>query len=131
MEILSEVKVIPEIWCNLFSITSAMRIGFKHGSRDMMVSISKGKFEFSFDKVWGNIQRWFLLGIEIVPQLNDQSIALHKGTNEIKQKTLDINIAHQIFGHPSEATTKTTAKNYGWKLTWTLNKCKECILATI
>ena len=44
---------------------------------------------------------------------------------------MDINIAHYIFGHPSEATTILTAKTYGWTLTGKLEKCDKCTLAKI
>ena len=46
-----EVKVIPEIWCNLFSITAAMKKGFELSSKGLEVKIKKGAFEFIFDKV--------------------------------------------------------------------------------
>ena len=62
-----EVKVIPEMWCNLFSITSAMKKGFEISSKNMVVSISKGDFKFCFDKVGETISGGFLMGVEIVP----------------------------------------------------------------
>ena len=65
-----EVKVIPEMWCNLFSITSATKKGFEISSKDMVVSISKGDFKFCFDKVRETISGGFLMGVDIVPQLS-------------------------------------------------------------
>ena len=56
---------------------------------------------------------------------------LNEGGVTIKERTMDINVAHRIFGHPSEATTKSTAKTYGWTLTGKLEKCDECTLAKI
>ena len=73
----------------------------------------------------------FLMGVEIVPRLNEQSMMLDEGQVVIKERTMDINIAHRIFGHPSEATMKSTAKTYGWTLTGNLEKCDECTLAKI
>ena len=126
-----EVKVIPEMWCNLFSITSAMKKGFNISSKDMVVSISKGDFKFSFDKVREMMSGGFLMGVKIVPRLNEQSMMLDEGQVTIKERTMDINVAHCIFGHPSEATAKSTAKQYSWKLTGNLDKCDECTLAKI
>ena len=56
---------------------------------------------------------------------------LNEGEVTIKERKMDINIAHHIFGHPSEATTKSTVKKYGWTLTGNLEKCDECTLAKI
>ena len=54
-----------------------------------------------------------------------------EGQVAIKARTMDITVAHCIFGHPSEAMTKSTAKQYGWKLTGNFNKCDKCTLAKI
>ena len=108
-----------------------MKKGFEISSKDMVVSVSKGDFKFCFDKVGETVNGGFLMGVEIVPQLDDQSMMLNEGEVTIKERTMDINIAHCIFGHPSEATTKSTAKNYGWTLTGNLEKCDECTLAKI
>ena len=56
---------------------------------------------------------------------------LDEGEVIIKERTMDINVAHRILGHPSEATTKSTAKKYGWTLTGNLEKCDKCTLAKI
>ena len=97
----------------------------------MVVSISKGDFKFCFDKVIETISGGFLMGVEIVPRLNDQSMMLDEGEITIKERTMDINVADCISGHPSEATTKSTAKKYGWTLMGNLEKCNECTLAKI
>ena len=96
-----EVKVIPEMWCNLFLITSAMKKGFNISSNDMVVSISKGDFKFSFDKVGETMNSGFLMGVKIVPRLNEQSMMLDEGLVTIKIRTMDLNVAHRVFGHPS------------------------------
>ena len=126
-----EVKVVPELWCNLFSITSAMKKGFAISSKDMVVSISKGNFKFNFDKVGETASGGFLMGIEIVPRLSEQTMVSEEEQIKIKERTMDINIAHNIFGHPSEATTRSTAKKYGWTLTGDLEKCENCVLSKI
>ena len=51
--------------------------------------------------------------------------------DKIKEQTMDINTAHHLLGHPSEATIKKTAKHYGWTLTGNQNNCENCILAKI
>ena len=46
-----EVKIIPEIWCNICSFTAAMKKGFKFSSKGMEVKVKKGTFKFTFNKI--------------------------------------------------------------------------------
>ena len=80
-----EVKVVPEMWCNLFLITSAMKKGFKLSSKDMKITIKKGSFEFTFDKMGETASGGFLMGVKIVPRMNDQTM-LHNEEEEDKIK---------------------------------------------
>ena len=68
-----EVKVIPEIWCNLFSITAAMKKGFELSSKGMEVKIKKGTFEFVFDKIGQTTGGGFLMGVQNQQYCDDQS----------------------------------------------------------
>jgi hypothetical protein len=60
-----------------------------------------------------------VVGVEMVPRTDaTQSmvvLALERG------KTLNINVLHQVLGHPSEETTRKTASFYGWKVNGTFN----------
>ena len=55
------------MWCNLFLITSAMKKGFELSSKDMKVTIRKGSFEFTFNKMGETASGGFLMGVDIVP----------------------------------------------------------------
>ena len=82
------------MWCNLFSITSAMKKGFELSSKDMQVKVKNGNFEFVFDKMGETVSGGFLMGIEIMPQLSDQTM-IQNGNEEgrIQEQTMDINTA--------------------------------------
>ena len=54
-ECIIEVKVVPEMW------------GFELSSKDMMITIKKGNFEFTFNKMGETASGGFLMGVEIVP----------------------------------------------------------------
>jgi hypothetical protein len=43
-------------------------------------------------------------------------------------RKMNIERFHQVFGHPSIATTKQTAKYYGIQLIGTMEECENCIL---
>ena len=98
----------------------------------MKVTIRKGSFEFTFDKMGETASSGFLMGVEIVPRPNDQTMLQNETEEErIKERTMDINVAHHLFGHASKTTIKNTAKHYGWTLTGNWNKCENCVLAKI
>ena len=45
-----------------------------------------------------------------------------------KEKTINVNSYHKTLGHPSEDTTRLTAKFYNLKLTRDWKVCTECAL---
>ena len=49
--------------------------------------------------------------------------------NSKKEKIRNINEYHKVLGHPSEDTTRLTAKFYNLKLTRDWKVCTECALA--
>ena len=49
--------------------------------------------------------------------------------NSKKEKIRNINEYHKVPGHPSEDTTRLTAKFYNLKLTRDWKVCTECALA--
>ena len=122
-----EVKYIPEIYCNLFSITAAMKKGFSMSSKDMVITMSKGNFSFKFDKMGETVTGGLLIGVEIVPKLATETNLSNQA--EPKEVKVDINIAHQWLGHVSESMTRATAKLYGWKLTGKWQICEHCTQA--
>ena len=91
-----EVKVIPEIWCNLFSITVAMKKGFELSSKGMDVKIKKGSFKFIFDKIRQTTGGGFLMGVEIVPR--STNTAMINQNEAIKPRKMDIHAAHHMLG---------------------------------
>ena len=48
---LQEVKFVPELWVKLFSISKALKNGFKIGNDDIIIHLSKGSTTLSFDRV--------------------------------------------------------------------------------
>jgi hypothetical protein len=44
-----DVKYVPELWVNLFSIGKALAGGFQIGNKGVMLSLMKGSFKMTFD----------------------------------------------------------------------------------
>jgi hypothetical protein len=48
---LKEVKFVPELWVNLFSISKALKNGFDLSNKGLMISLKKGSVFITFDRV--------------------------------------------------------------------------------
>ena len=48
---LKEVKYVPELWVNLFSINKALKNGFKLSNDGISICLSKGPVSLSFDQI--------------------------------------------------------------------------------
>ena len=139
--VLQEVHYVPDLMCNLFSLTCAMSNGAEISSSGLQLTIKKGSVKIIFDQVIKS-QNGHLLAIKALPIQN-------KGLQEIKDTVLptisntvetstiqqprpnkvNINILHSWFGHANEAYTKATATSYGWQWTGTWEVCEFCALA--
>jgi len=112
--VLTDVKFVPELGpYNLFSINQALAKGFQLGNEGRTITLSKGNFKMSFDKVIETKTNW-LAGVEMVP------IAEGAKSKAITTKTynkMDVNVFHEMFGHIGEDATKLTAGYYkfAWK----------------
>jgi hypothetical protein len=44
--VIKDVRFVPELWVNLFSISKPLKNGFNLGSEDVVMKIKKGNFVF-------------------------------------------------------------------------------------
>jgi len=116
--IFENVKVVPGLVKNLFSLSTVMRndwdVSTKTHEKDKVMKIKKGNKEFVFDqKISRNGNGGYLMAIKI--QKENQKKTENKSTEKIndvaeKGTKIDINILYEKFGHPSEEVVKSTAK---------------------
>ena len=121
--VLQEVKFVPELWVNLFSINKALKNGFKIGNDDIIIHLSKGSTTLSFDRVL-KTKNGFVSGV----CLNPVSVELAGNVVDSKKAEVkfDINKLHKAIGHCGEEALKITAKSYDWKLLGKLETCEDC-----
>jgi hypothetical protein len=48
---LKEVKYVPELWVNLFSISKALKNGFDLSNKGLMINLKKGSVAVTFDRL--------------------------------------------------------------------------------
>jgi hypothetical protein len=105
---------------NLFSISKSLLKGWSISNKEVEIKLTKGKSKIVFD---GTIKtsKGLVVCVEIVLSTDDlANIMLDKG------KTININVLHEVLGHPSEDNTKKTADYYGWKITGKFKPCSDC-----
>ena len=121
--ILENVYYVPELWTNLFSINSAIKKGFKIGNEGFYLTLTKGNFKITFDRVM-HTENGFVVGIDIIPIVDESAnTVLSRGAKIHIQKL------HEILGHASEDVVRKTAGYYGWDIFGKFEKCENCAIS--
>ena len=120
---MTNVKYIPELYCKLFSVTTALDKGFHLGNKGRMIYLQKGDFRLEFDKIF-ETKTGFILGVDLVTQISETAQAGLEAGREI-----NINDLHERLGHPSEEATRKTGKMLGLKVTGAFQKCENCAIS--
>jgi hypothetical protein len=119
--IMKQYKQVPDLWCNLFSLTAALNDGWILSNKSKMITLTKDGVSLTFDKIIPSGDG-YLCGVEIVPARETAAAA----TTLAEGATLDINDFHLIMNHAAEETLHLTAKAHGIKLTGKLKPCFAC-----
>jgi hypothetical protein len=126
---LKNVKYVPEICSNLFSLNKPLKNGFKLTNDEVIISITKKHVTLTFDRVIKILDDGYVTGVMIRPILSERAYGGYAHTTIEKEKSFDINHLHRIFGHCGHATLKNTVKMYGFKLSRVPETCVECAIA--
>ena len=90
---LSNVKYVPGLWCNLFSLTAALDKGFNLGNQGRIITLSKGGAMIGFDRVFPT-NTGFIMAVEMTPvEMNGGFAVLEQGRISISihfMKCMDI-----------------------------------------
>ena len=87
---LSKYKQVPGLWCNLFSLTTAIKDGWTIGSKGKMITISKDGLTIVFNKIIPSGDG-YVCGIDIMPRGESAAATQSSGSS------MDINRFHKIF----------------------------------
>ena len=113
---LENVKVVPNMICNLFSILSCLTKGWNLGNEGKFIKLTKGKIQIKFDQELGT-KTGYLAGVKMTPCTEKM---------KVDDKDVNVNILHQQLGHCCEAVTRATAKKLGYNVTGKFEVCKDC-----
>jgi gag-polypeptide of LTR copia-type len=110
---LNEVKYVPDLWINLFSINKALKNGFNLSNKGITICLSKGPVSVSFDRIFPTTNR-FLSGIKM-SAIHPPIISNANESFKLKN-SLDINQFHNVLGHCGADRLQNTANFYCLKL---------------
>jgi hypothetical protein len=118
--VLQDILYIPKLMVNLFSLTKAIEhTGVSLSFRGRILSLTVGTTDKYFDKVFKHGPGG-LLGIVIHPTPNHIAATA---------QTLEINVVHEMFGHPNSQVLATTAAKYGFHTKNYLHVCSNCAIS--
>lgn len=108
-KVTQNIKYIPKMMVNLFSLTRAMTDGAKLTSNDKYIGIQKSGSTLWFNHSIEKCEEEMLVGakFERIPALNYGLTAIKAGTK------VSLAQAHEYFGHANKNTTRMTAKSLG------------------
>ena len=119
--ILTNVKYVPELKYNLFSLTKALKSGWNIGNNDEIMYIKKDGINIMFDQVF-ETESGQITGVKTsVP-------SIPQGTMK-KEKPIHAMILHGMLGHANEETCKKTANKFGIQIEGKFVECEDCMLA--
>ena len=122
---LQDVKYVPELWVNLFSIGKALKNGFNLGNDGERIKLMKGNVTIVFDRFLTS-KNGFVPGIKMKQLLNDVSTTAVESKKEKLKNMIDVNNLHKILGHCGEASARLTGKALGYEIIGTYDTCEAC-----
>ena len=124
-----DVKIVPRLTHDLFSLNKAMKEGWKINWRwnegGLMIELFKTtRASMKFDRMLTSGSSW-LMGRRTQKLVGQAHAIIEQG------KSIPIWKFHQMTGHTGEPLLKTTAVNMGIKLAGNLEPCEVCAQAKI
>ena len=124
-----DVKIVPQLYHDLFSFTKALKEGWQMNGRwkegRLVIELFKTtRASMKFDRMIPSGSSW-LMGIKVQRVLDQAHSAMQPG------KTIFISKVHQITGHTGEHLLRPTANYMKLKLIGRLAPCEVCAQAKI
>jgi len=89
-----EVKFVPELWINLFSINKALKNGFQIGSDGIIIQLTKETTRLAFDQVV-NKKNGFVSGVQLLPlRIQTASNVMDKSETKLEISKLQQTLRH-------------------------------------
>jgi hypothetical protein len=121
---LNDVKYVPNLCVNLFSLNKALKKDFKINNDGVVVSLNYKHVKLTFDCVIhamdGCVTR------VLMKPISSNSINGFANATISNERIYFINNMNKLFGHCGQETIKNTIKMYGVKTSVDFDTCEQC-----
>jgi hypothetical protein len=123
---LNNVKYMPSLCVNLFSLNKALKKGFKVSNDGVVVSLNFKHVKLTFDRVF-NAMDGCVTGVSMKPMMSN-NINGFANAPISSERIFDINHLHKLFGHCVQEILNKTIKIYGFKSSGSFDTCGQCAI---
>jgi transposase InsO family protein len=123
LQVALEVKYVPDLWCNLFSIGSAINKGWQLKNVGKKYVLTKNKNTLVFDR-HSSAGDGCTMMVHIKPR--PSSIEDAAAATNLDRRRMDIVDMHRLLGHAGEAKVRDMAKYLGIQLHGKMQGCEHC-----
>jgi hypothetical protein len=124
--VINDVKFLPELCANLFSVNKALKNGFKLSNENENISLTKGSASITFDRIIKSLDGT-VSGIKMVYLV---SLTAYIAQNKLDSaRSVNMIEFHEMIGHCGLDRLKKTAQVHGLKLKGDFKVCEDCAVA--
>jgi hypothetical protein len=123
---LNDVKYVPSLIVNLFSLKKLLKKGFKVSSDGVVVSLNYKHVKLTFDRVIHATDRC-VTRVLMKPKLSDNINRLANASIS-NERVYDIDHLNKLFGHCGQEILNKTMKMYGFKSSGNFDTCEQCAI---
>jgi hypothetical protein len=123
---LKDVKYVPSLCVNLFSLNKALKKGFKVSNDGVVISLPYKHVKLTFDRVIYATDGC-VTGVLMKPITSD-NINGFANASIRTERSYDINHLHKVFGHCGQGTLNNTIKMYGFKSSGNFDTREQCAI---
>jgi hypothetical protein len=123
---LNNIKYVPSLCVDLFSLNKAFKKGFKVIDDGVVVSLNYKHVKMAFDHV-NNATDGCVTGVSMKPMISN-NINEFANVSISNERNYDINHLHKLFGHCGQEIINKAIKMYGFKSSGSFDTCEQCTI---
>jgi hypothetical protein len=123
---LNDVKYVPSLCVNLFSLNQALKKGFMVRNDGVLISLTYKHVKLTFDQVIHATDSC-VTGVSIKPIMRDN---INRFSNALisTKRSYDIKHLHKVFRHCGQELLNNTIKMSGFKSSGNFDTCEQCAI---
>jgi hypothetical protein len=121
---LNDVKCVPSLCLNLFSLNKTLKKGFKISNDGVVISLNYKHIKLTFDRVI-HATDGYVTGV-LMKSIMSNKINGFTNASISNERSHDINHLHELFGHYGQEILNNTIKMYVFKSSGNFDTCEQC-----